>query len=112
MTSLDKSQPDTSQTTTLTQGVDILYLQVNATSNPESTFIFKFNDTEILFPDHSKTQFLNSTTESTKVQSGSLLDAYVDQSNGGYYKIETCNLVGCKIDEYKIIINCKYENSM
>ena len=105
--SLDKAISDTSQTITLTEGVDILYLQVNTTSNPESTFTFQFNDTEITSPDHTKSQFLNSTTESTKIQSGMLLDGYIDQNNGGYYKIETCNIVGCKIDEYKVIINCK-----
>ena len=96
------------KTITLTEAVDPLYLQVDATSNPASNFTFYFNNTIISAVDHVTSTFLNSTSESAVVQTGILSDAVAGNSNGGMYKIETCNVVGCKKDEWKVVINCMY----
>lgn len=103
---IDQATPNTTQTLTLTEGIDSLFLQTIATSNPASNFTYHFNNS-VITSGHVLAEYVNSSSNSATVQTSILSSATVDSTNGGFYHIYTCNFVGCKTDEWKVIVKCK-----
>lgn len=101
-----QATPNTTQTLTLTEGIDSLFLQTIATSNPASNFTYHFNNS-VITSGHVLAEYVNSSSNSATVQTSILSSATVDSTNGGFYHIYTCNFVGCKTDEWKVIVKYK-----
>ena len=103
----DQAEPDTSNIVTLVASTDPLFLQTNTTSNPVSTFEFKFNGSLVMPNLVFSSSFTNDTPSFGGFTQSAIISSPTTGSDmAGYYIIETCNVVGCKTDEYTIIIHC------
>ena len=58
-------------------------------------------------PDHVSTNTTISTTIYQTQQDVSLTRAAVDHTNSGVYEVRACNLVGCKVDQWRVVVECK-----
>lgn len=108
----DKGSPDTSQTINLIEGQPLSLPVPSVVSNPISTFKYYFNGTEITSADHVTSEQVISMDVTRNEQRTTMTDASVDHLNSGMYRIEACNLVGCKVDEWKVIVACKYKREI
>lgn len=102
-------KPDITTTIPLNEG-DALSLQVpDFYSNPYSQFSFYFNNT-LITPGSNGHTLSNTTTSTTMfktLQGASVSKATVDHTSSGVYQVKACNMLGCKTDEWRVVVQCK-----
>jgi len=90
----------------LNEGDDLLLTIPEFYSNPYSDFEYYFNNT-LITTGHIMQNYTNSSTIFKTLQGTSLSATSVDHTNSGVYTIKACNEAGCKIDEWRVVVQCK-----